>query len=171
MFLLCPMIRGTKFRLSEDGSRLFLVSHELNLFIIICFWTRLDDTRSHFIWQGTHFWAQSGMVHSFLNCHSSGGSEADRSAILWGLLFPGTTLTLFIWFCWLTFYVTVLTQRRMWGIPCHMSSQMHKLHKASSLACFGPEYSHGPSALHHSLSWGDHFPLLVSVSLPQALRL
>lgn len=105
------------------------------------------------------------MVHSFLNCHSSGGSEAGRSASLWGLLFPGTTLTLSVWFCGLTFYVTVLTQRRMWGILCHMSSQMRKLHKASSLACFDPEYSHDTSPSYHSLSWGDHSPVLVSVSI------
>lgn len=58
MFLLCPVIRGTKFGLSEDRSRLFLVCHELNLFIIMYFCTGLDVTRSHFVWQATHFQAE-----------------------------------------------------------------------------------------------------------------
>lgn len=95
MFLLCPLIRETKFGLSEDRSRPFLVGHTLNLPIFMHFWTKWDDIRSHLVWLGAHPQVQSSLAQGFLCCHSSGESEA-RLPLSATWEFPGTTRSLFV---------------------------------------------------------------------------
>lgn len=104
MFLLCPTVRETKFGLSEDRSRLFLVCHALNLPVIMHFWTR-----SQLVWQAAHSQAQSGMHTAFCTVLPQG--VWGRSAPLCHLVFAGTTPSFSVPFCLLTFYGTVLTEK------------------------------------------------------------